>query len=135
MAPASARELRGFGLGVGAILLALAWLAWRAWFPFDDPHPRAAAALAALGAGLAVTAVVRATSLAPVHRTWMRLVAPIAWVNTRLLLGLVYYGVLLPTGLLRRLGNDPLDIRGPRRRSYWVERSPGEDREAYRRQT
>jgi hypothetical protein len=131
----SPRELRGFGLGVGSILLGLALLAWRAWFPFGESHPRAAAGLAGLGGALAALGVVRPRLLAAVHAAWMRVVAPIGWFNTRLLLGVVYYLVLLPTGLIRRLGVDPLDMRGPPRPSYWVKRPPGGDPETYRRQS
>ena len=64
--------------------------------------------------------------LAPLNRVWMafgdllhRLVSPIA-------LGILYYGVVTPTGLAMRLaGKDPLRLRfEPAARSYWIERQP-----------
>ena len=73
--------------------------------------------------------------LAPVRRAWMRVVAPLAWFNTRLLLGLVYYGILLPSGLIRRVVADPLTLRRDTagRESYWVDRAKPRELESYRR--
>jgi hypothetical protein len=45
----------------------------------------------------------------------------LAWCNTRLLLGIVYYIVITPTGaLMRLLGRDPMDRRLKDRSSYWL---------------
>ncbi len=43
--------------------------------------------------------------------------------NTRILLGVVYFVVMTPTGIVMRLlGRDPLDRRLKDRPSYWVDR-------------
>jgi len=47
----------------------------------------------------------------------------LAWVNTRILLGIAFLLVVTPTGLLLRLsGKDPLRLRTPESESWW---SPG----------
>ena len=38
-----------------------------------------------------------------IHIGWMKLAEGLAWINTRLLLGIVFYIMLLPISLLRRL--------------------------------
>ena len=134
MTPEEKKDLRGFGLGVGGILLLFAGIAGYSWPFFSGIWPRLATTLAAIGGPLFVLGLVLPGVLGPVRDGWMRIVAPIAWFNTRLLLGLVYYGVLTPTGLIRRLGPDALRLRNVRQESYWVAREPIEDLESYRRQ-
>jgi len=54
------------------------------------------------------------------YAVWMRLAAVLGYINTRILLGLFYFGILTPVGLFLRLtGRDSLDRRGPGRDSYW----------------
>lgn len=49
------------------------------------------------------------TTLAPVYRFWMALGHGLGWVNTRIILGIMFYLIVLPTGLIMRiLGKDPL---------------------------
>ena len=58
-----------------------------------------------------------------IHRLWMRLAVALGYVNSRVLLTLMYYGVFTPYRLGSRLaGRDPLRRRAPRGDSYWVER-------------
>ena len=84
------------------------------------------AAVLALGAALVLLALVAPRALAPAHRAWMTLAAMLAWINTRILLGLVFYGVVTPIGLVMRLvGRDPIERRlDPARTSYRVLRVP-----------
>ncbi len=59
-----------------------------------------------------------------VYDLWMLAVAPVGWTVSHIVLGVVYYVVLTPIGLLMRgLGRDPMRRRfEPDARSYWVER-------------
>jgi hypothetical protein len=54
----------------------------------------------------------------------MRFAEGLAYVNTRVILGLVYYAMLTPIGLIMRLFRDPLDRRldGDSAGSDWAER-------------
>src|SRR3972149_7215658 len=90
-------------------------------------HPVLPWLLAGLALTLAAAAVLSPAGLRPVHRVWMRGADLLAWVNTRLVLGLVYFLVMTPIGLLMRLaGRDPLDRRLGDRPSYWIaRRAPG----------
>ena len=63
----------------------------------------------ALGGGLILLALVVPVALRPVHRIWMKVGHVLGYINTRILLGLIYYLVLTPMGLVRRaLGKDTL---------------------------
>jgi hypothetical protein len=58
------------------------------------------------------------------HRGWMRLAFALGYVNSRILLTLIYFLIFVPYGVLSRLfGRDPLDIRAKRRVSYWHRRA------------
>jgi hypothetical protein len=67
-----------------------------------------------------------------VYIGWMTAVSPIGWTITGFLLGLVFYLVLTPLGLIMRLfGHDPMQRRIDESvQSYWVRRS---ENRSYRR--
>jgi hypothetical protein len=51
------------------------------------------------------------TGLKPVYRGWMFFGEKIGWVNSRILLGLVFYGLVTPISwLMRLLGKRPLQL-------------------------
>ena len=57
------------------------------------------------------------------HRFWMGIAAILGYINSRILLCLIYYGLFTPVGLVRRLmGRDPMRRRGEAQSSYWVTR-------------
>src|SRR5881296_2593588 len=80
-----------------------------------------------LGAAFVVLGVVLAgrvlpTRLGPVQRAWMGLAAALSRVTTPVFLGVVYFGAILPMGLLlRALGRNPLAHPGPQA-SRWIAR-------------
>jgi hypothetical protein len=62
-----------------------------------------------LGGALLALALVWPRSLAQVYRLWMAVGEVFGWINTRLILGVLFYGVFTPIGLLMRLrGQDPM---------------------------
>ena len=114
------KQLRHFGYLVGGIfgLIGLWPLVWR------QENPRLwALALTVL---LVVPALLAPRILAPVYRVWMRLGEVLAWINTRIILGVVFYGVVTPIGLVMRLtGRDPMRRRfEPTGDSYRVRSVP-----------
>lgn len=62
------------------------------------------------------------TGLKPVYRVWMIFGEKIGWVNSRILLGLVFYGLLTPISfLMRLLGKRPLQLQfDPKVETYRV---------------
>ena len=114
------RQLRQFGLLVGGIFGAMGlWpLVWR------HQSPRLWAVT--LAVALVLPALVAPRVLAPAHRAWMALAEVLAWVNTRILLGLVFYLVVTPIGLLMRLlKRDPMRRQlEPTGESYRVRCTP-----------
>lgn len=120
----SRKELRRFGLTIAIPLSLLAGLgAWRGHSLVPGLLASAAVALGALG-------FLAPRLLGPVHTGWMRFAEALGWVNTRILLSLVYYGVMTPIGLLMGLlGRDPLDRQLNDRASYWKKHeSPSDPR-------
>lgn len=75
-----------------------------------------------LGTGLFGYPVLR-----PVYVIWMKFALILAWINTRILLGVFFYLIITPTGLLMRLfGKDFLSERIDRKaKSYWIPREQG----------
>lgn len=90
-------------------------------------------AIALVGGLLGMTAPM---AMRPVYIAWMCLVFPIGWLISHLLLGAIYYGLLLPIGLtLRLFRHDPLQKRLDRNSgSYWLPRKTDTRPERYFRQ-
>lgn len=119
---ASNAELRQFA-GVLIVVLAVieAWMYWRT----GDISPL----IAALIIMMLFPAVAMPRLLAPLHSLWMKLGHGLGWVNTHIILLLMYLLILTPVGLLRRaLGKRGLKLAGDHSaRTYAVlskQRSP-----------
>ena len=101
------KGLREFGLVTGAIVAGLFGL----FFPWvlDTGYPLWPWLIFLALGGWALLAP---GSLRPVYRTWMRFGLLIGKVTTPIIMGVVFYAVLVPTGLVRRLlGRDSLNRR------------------------
>jgi Saxitoxin biosynthesis operon protein SxtJ len=110
-------EGRKFGFTVGAAFLVLAGIAW--W----RGHPVTAPVLASLGGLLVLAGLAVPTRLGPVSRAWMGLAHAISKVTTPIFLGVAYFGVITPVGLVRRaLGRNPLP-RPAAGQSGWAPRA------------
>ena len=64
--------------------------------------------------------------LAPLNRAWSAVGDVLHRIVSPLALGVLYFGVVVPTGLaMRAAGKDPLRLRfEPAARSYWIDRQP-----------
>jgi hypothetical protein len=112
----SAAEGRKFGLTLGAAFVVLSALLW--W----RGHPTAALTSVALATVMAAAGLVIPTRLEPVERAWMRLAYALSRVTTPVFMGIVYFLVITPTGIVRRsLGRSALR-RTRTAPSYWVAR-------------
>ncbi len=112
------RTLTSFALIVGGALLLIAAYQWRRGAP-----QWVWVTLIAIAAVLLIATVVAPSLLKPVYRGWMRLGEALGWVNTRILLTLIFFLVVTPIGLLMRLfGRSPMAVA--RRDSYWTDVEP-----------
>lgn len=94
------RELRYFALGLAAFLVVVFW--W--WLPSLRAQPEPLWPLLA-GWVLVMMAWVWPPSVYPVYRLLLPITRTLAWINTWLLLGAVFFAILLPLGwMLRRRG-------------------------------
>jgi hypothetical protein len=57
----------------------------------------------AIGAALILFGLVLPDALRPVYRVWMGLALALSKVTTPVFLGIVYFGILTPIGVVRRL--------------------------------
>jgi hypothetical protein len=77
----------------------------------------------ALSAALVLAGLLAPRALRPLHRAWMRLGAALGWLNTRVILTLVFFLVVTPTGLVMKLfGRSPLATK--QCDSYWKDVEP-----------
>ena len=98
------RGLRDFGLVTGAILAILFGLALPWLFGFVYPiWPWA------VGGVLGVWGLLKPTSLKLVYLYWIKFGLLLSKVTTPIVLGVVFFLVIMPTGLVMRLfGRDPM---------------------------
>lgn len=75
------------------------------------------AALLFIAAGM-----IRPQWLAWPYVIWMKIASVLAWINTRILLCVIFYAIMAPVGLAMRLfGFDPLERRYDKRaKTYWA---------------
>ena len=114
-------EGRRFALVVGGAFIALAALLW--W------KGRTVGVLVAAGIGVVMllAGLVIPDRLGPLERAWMGLAHAISKVTTPLIMGLLFFVVLTPAGLIGRLfGHRPLTRAG--KGGVWVSRPPGHRR-------
>ena len=83
-----------------------------------------------------VAAWFRPSSLHTLNRLWMKLALLLHKIVNPIVMGLLFYGTILPTGLVMRLrGRDLLRLkREPDAESYWIARTPGPAPETMRDQ-
>ncbi len=127
--PCADKDLRSFGRVLGIFCAIVGGLSlwkqgahWPVWLG-------AAALLLGLG-------TLWPRALRPFQKVWMTLALLMGWVMTRVLLGLVFFLVLTPIGLLTRLcGKDFMhrrfDLAGS---SYWIARPKRSDKSRHETQ-
>jgi len=112
------RELRSFGLLMGAVVVALfgLLLPWLLERPLPVwPWVTAAA--------FALPALLWPAALRPLHAAWMRFGHVMGALNAYLILGLVFFAVLTPMGwVMRLLGINPL-LKPPSRPDSFLAKS------------
>lgn len=117
---ATHKELRQFGLLVGAVFTVIGL--WPLVFRGEPVRLWATG----IGGLLIASGGAFPSVLAPVHKGWMWIGHILGWINTRILLGIVFYGLVTPIGVVFRLmGKDTMrQAFAESSTTYRVVRSP-----------
>jgi hypothetical protein len=110
---------RGFGFVFAGFFAIVAIVRW--WKEQGGAGWFAAAAIAML-----LVALIRPSLLAPFNRVWTKLALVLSKVMNPVIMGILFFLVVAPIGLLMRLtGKRPLALDfDPTAKSYWIERRP-----------
>lgn len=101
----TSKDLRKFGVLTGAIVCTFFGLLLP-WF-FYSSYPVWPWVVAAM---LVIPAIIYPPVLRPLYRGWMAFGAVMGWLNSRIILAVMFYLIILPSGLLMRLfGKDPMN--------------------------
>ena len=99
-------QLRSFGLIVGGILLFIG--VWPIIVKSRDIRWWSLA----IGAVFIFLAMRAPSTLGPIHRAWMFIGHILGWINTKIILTVGFYAIVMPIGLaMRVLGKDPMRRR------------------------
>ena len=115
------KQLRQFGLMVGGVLILIGL-----WKLYQGKHETARLILWSVGVALMVTGAIVPTLLRPVYWLWMKLAHLLGWVNTRLLLGIIFFVIITPMTIVMKIfGRDALNRKiNKDADSYWIPRPP-----------
>lgn len=109
------RAEREFGLIVGGILILLA-----GWWLYRGKFTDAAYIMLAVGGPLVSLGLLLPQALVYPNKAWMMLAEGLSFVTTRIILGVVFFLIITPIGVVKRMmGWDPLSRRGGRGETYW----------------
>ena len=90
------------------------------WWLYRGKFPNAAHGVLPIGSLLVLLGLSWPRALVLPNRAWMLLAEGLSFVTTRIILAFVFFLVVTPIGLVKRLsGWDPLSRRGARSASYW----------------
>jgi len=124
------RMLRQFA---GLWIVFFAMMAARLAFRGD---PKWAFAVAAMAVTVGPMGIVWPRAIRPIFIGWMAAAYPIGWVVSRLVLGVIFYGLFTPVAFVLRLtGRDALGLEAKRaEHSYWQTKPHAADQSQYLRQ-
>jgi len=117
---ASFRAEREFGLLVGLVTILIG--SARIYRGHWDAH---ATGLLGVGSTLALLGLCFPRALVLPNRWWMALAKWLSLITTPIILGIIFFLLVMPIGVIKRLfGWDPLRRRAPSTVSYWVSYNP-----------
>ena len=117
------KQARNTALIVSGVLLSVA--AWN----YYRGRMTVVAILAFPGFGLLLIGLLVPSLARRFHVAWMALAGVLGYVNSRILLFLLFYLLFTPYSLISRLfGRDPLNRRAPAKETYWIPRKTSRQR-------
>jgi hypothetical protein len=111
----SYRVEREFGVVVGAVFTMIS-----AWWLYGNRLVGIASVTLSAGVALIVLGLILPRLLVYPNRAWIMLAEALAFVSTHIILGFVFFLIVTPIGVVKRLfGWDPLHRRERPSHSYW----------------
>ena len=111
----TAKDGRKFALPVGAAFLVLMGIAlWR------HPHAITWKVLASLGGAFILLGLAIPAQLQPLHKAWMGMAHAISKVTTPIFMGVVYFVIVTPIGVLMRLFGRNSMVQKEQNGSFWM---------------
>ena len=112
-----ATQARNSALVVALVLLGIA--AWNLW----KDRPPVYLTTGGIGLILLLISATWTTGALVFHRNWMRVAAVLGYINSRIILGITFFFMITPVGLVTKLfGRNPMRRRGPKQDTYWIPR-------------
>ncbi len=117
--PPTNKDYRNFALIVGGIFLIISL--WPLLFRGNEPYWW----LTGVAGTLMAVGLIFPKVLAPVYRVWMKIGEVLGWINSHIILGIIFYGLFTPIALFFKVTKkDPMHRKlDPQKASYWEERS------------
>jgi len=111
----SFRAEREFGLLVGFMAILIG-----SWRLYRGHSEAVATGLLGAGSALAILGLLLPKALVLPNRWWMELAKWLSFITTPIILGIIFFLVVMPIGMVKKLfGWDPLRRRAPSAISYW----------------
>ena len=107
--PQASPRRRAFYFGAGALLILGGFGALLA---FRKHHYQTGGSFAGVGAAVFLLALISPPATLWLRALWLRLAAALGWVNSRILLTVIFFVLLTPIALLRRLLSRGPDASG-----------------------
>ena len=99
------KQLRSFGLLMGGVFSLISL--WPFLFHGQSVHLWAGVIASVFG----ILGVFAPGLLAPVYQVWMKIGEKLGWINSRIILAILFFGIVTPIGwLMRLLGKRPLQL-------------------------
>lgn len=111
--------LRKFGLLVGGVFLLIGFLI------NNSSQSSIGTIFLLMGGLLLIFGLLLPNSLSVVYKVWMSLAFVLGWVMSRVLLIILFYGVITTIGYIAKImGKKFLDLKfEPNKNSYWIKKS------------
>tara|TARA_B100001559_G_C16273345_1_gene517105 strand:- start:173 stop:583 length:411 start_codon:yes stop_codon:yes gene_type:complete len=117
----SNKDIRSFGITIGIILFIISAIL----FYYDKSSHQI---IAYIGGGFIGLGIIIPILLKPIYILWMTFAVILGWIMTRVVLGVVFYFILTPIGLMTRLlGEDFLSLKKSDFNSYWNARDESDE--------
>jgi len=107
-----------------------------AWQGFHHERRALGIALGILAVTIGPLGIAAPRLIRPIFIGWMGLAYPIGWIVSRLVLGILFYGLFTPVAFVFRImGRDELRLRAhPEATTYWSSKPQAADKAHYLRQ-